>query len=62
MARWFAIVALLLGMGFTAFDSFSASTVHEPRVRIMEGGHPWPPPPDRLTDGGTDTQTPGGLK
>jgi hypothetical protein len=54
MARWMAIVALLLGMGLTAFESFSASTDHGGQVRIMEGGTP-PPPPDRLTDSGVST-------
>jgi hypothetical protein len=42
MARWLAIVALLLGMGLTAFESFSASTDSEAPVTIMEGNTPWP--------------------
>jgi hypothetical protein len=43
MARWFAIVALLLGLGFTAYESFSPSIDHSTPVRTMEGGTGIPP-------------------
>jgi hypothetical protein len=44
MSRWVAIVALLLGMGFTAFESFTAPAERESTVRTMEGGVSHPPP------------------
>jgi hypothetical protein len=45
MGRWMAIVALLLGLGFTAFESFNAPTLQSNgTVRMQEGGS-WPPPP-----------------
>jgi hypothetical protein len=50
MARWVAIVALLLGMGFTAFESFSATDGQAP-IRSMDGGSSIPP--DKLADGGS---------
>ena len=50
MSRWVAIVALLLGMGFTAFESFTAPTERDSTVRSMEGGIPPPPP---YVSGGT---------
>ena len=53
MSRWVAIVALLLGMGFTAFESFSAApTDRDGTVSVMEG-NTWPPPPPNLTLGDT---------
>lgn len=59
MARWMAIVALLLGVGFTAFDSFSTSAGREAPVTIqmMEGGTGFPTPP-AFAEGGTGFPTP----
>lgn len=42
MARWMAIVALLLGVGLTAFESFTAPARRESPVTIMEGGSGFP--------------------
>lgn len=57
MARWMAIVALLLGVGFTAFESFTAPAVSgSTTIQSMEGGTPWPPPSSpqpSLMEGGT---------
>lgn len=55
MARWMAIVALLLGVGLTAFESFSpAGTREAPMIQSMEGGMGTPPTPRPLVeDGGT---------
>lgn len=58
MARWVAIVALLLGMGLTAFESFGTSTGRESQVRIMDGNSPMPP--DKLTGGDKSAQPPSG--
>jgi|KBSSwiStaDraftv2_1062776.scaffolds.fasta_scaffold2098219_2 hypothetical protein len=47
MARWVAIVALLLGLGLTAFESFSDEAVSAtPTTGLTEGtgGFPTPPP------------------
>jgi hypothetical protein len=46
MARMLAIVALLLGLGLTAYESFSEPEVASgtETVRAMEGGSPWPSP------------------
>ena len=52
MGRWLAIVALLLGMGFTAFESFTAPAERESTVRSMEGAIQ---PPPNLSAGGTVT-------
>ena len=56
MSRWVAIVALLLGMGFTAFESFTAPTERDSTVRSMEGGIM--PPPPNVTSGGTPADGP----
>jgi hypothetical protein len=48
MARWMAIVALLLGVGFTAFESFNTGTSDSQRVYSMEGGSEFPPTPAPL--------------
>jgi hypothetical protein len=46
MARWVAIVALLLGVGLTAFESFSAEDGHTtPDTEMTEGGSGFPTPP-----------------
>jgi hypothetical protein len=47
MARWVAIVALLLGVGVTAFESFNDQSKSEESVSMsmMEGGSGWPSPP-----------------
>jgi hypothetical protein len=60
MARWVAIVALLLGVGFTAFESFSDPTRRESPVTVqaMEGGSGFPTPPPYLTEGGSGFPTP----
>ena len=60
MARWVAIVALLLGVGFTAFESFSDPSQRDSPVTIMrsEGGSGWPTPPPALTEGGSKLTTP----
>jgi hypothetical protein len=57
MARWTAIVALLLGMGFTAFQSFSAPAERGAPVTAMDGPTGFPPP-DSMTDGPTGFPTP----
>ena len=47
MARWVAIVALLLGVGLTAFESFNDDTMNTtPTTELTEGtgGFPTPPP------------------
>ncbi len=60
MARWVAIVALLLGMGFTAFESFSEQSGRESPVTAqrMEGGSGFPTPPPAFTEGGSGFPTP----
>lgn len=47
MARMLAIVALLLGVGLTAYESFSEPDVRlrPATVNAMEGGSGWPTPP-----------------
>lgn len=59
MARWMAIVALLLGMGFTAYDAFSTPTRREAPVTIqmMEGGSGFPTP-EAVYEGGSGFPTP----
>lgn len=60
MARWAAIVALLLGVGFTAFQSFSDPMLADRPVtqQAMEGGTGFPTPPPWLAEGGTGFPTP----
>lgn len=59
MARWMAIVALLLGFGFTAFESFNAPLSREaPMVQSMEGGSGFPTPRPSLTDVSSGASTP----
>jgi hypothetical protein len=60
MARWVAIVALLLGVGFTAFESFSDPSQRDSPVTIQrsEGGSGIPTPPPYLTEGGSGIPTP----
>jgi hypothetical protein len=58
MARWLAIVALLLGMGFTAFESFTPATERGGTVRTMEGVTPIPP----TVNGGTTTPASGAVE
>jgi hypothetical protein len=54
MARWMAIVALLLGFGFTAFESFSSPETRDaPMVQSMEGGMGFPTPRPLMEQGGT---------
>lgn len=59
MARWTAIVALLLGVGFTAFESFSAPARRNAPLTISmtEGGSGFPTP-QPLTEGGSGFPTP----
>ena len=58
MARWMAIVALLLGVGLTAFESFSpADTREAPMVQAMEGAIGTPPTPRPLVEIGGTSQT-----
>ena len=46
MARWVAIVALLLGMGLTAYESFNDEAVNAtPTTEFTEGGSGFPTPP-----------------
>ena len=60
MARWVAIVALLLGVGFTAFESFSDPSRRDSPVTIQraEGGSGFPTPPPYVTEGGSGFPTP----
>lgn len=60
MARWVAIVALLLGVGFTAFESFSEPSGRESPVTAQraEGGSGFPTPYPDLTEGGSGFPTP----
>jgi hypothetical protein len=60
MARWVAIVALLLGVGFTAFESFDESSRRESPVTMQrsEGGSGFPTPPPNVTEGGSGFPTP----
>ena len=44
MVRWVAIVALLLGVGFTAFESFSDDGQMTPTTEATEGGSGFPTP------------------
>jgi hypothetical protein len=48
MARMIAIVALLLGVGLTAYESFSEpeARLRPETVNAMEGGSGWPTPPN----------------
>ena len=59
MARWVAIVALLLGMGFTAFESFTDDAERDSPVTIMrgEGGSGFPTPAPYY-EGGSGFPTP----
>jgi hypothetical protein len=46
MARWVAIVALLLGVGLTAYESFTDDAVNAtPTPAFAEGGSGFPTPP-----------------
>jgi hypothetical protein len=60
MARWTAIVALLLGVGFTAFESFTTPARRESPVTIQmtEGGSGFPTPPPYVAEGGSGFPTP----